>query len=60
MMRLKLDGIGPKMVVSKDTTHDTDFLHWKMELRGNNAVEFGVVPIDVQVGHVMFDMLPFI
>uniref|UniRef100_A0A7S0RLF7 F-box domain-containing protein n=1 Tax=Chlamydomonas leiostraca TaxID=1034604 RepID=A0A7S0RLF7_9CHLO len=48
MVRVKLDGIGPKMVVSRDTTHEVDFLHWRLELRGNNAVEFGVVPVDIQ------------
>jgi hypothetical protein len=46
--RLRLDGIGPKMLVSAHTTHSAPFLHWRLQLRGNNAVELGVVPEALQ------------
>ncbi len=42
--RIKLEGVGPKMLISQESTGDSEFLHWRFELRGNNAVEFGVIP----------------
>lgn len=48
--RIKLEGVGPKMLVSSISTADTDFLHWHLELLGNQAVEFGVIPLEMQVG----------
>lgn len=45
---IKLEGIGPKLLVSSQSTHDAPFLRWRMQLRGNNAVEFGVIPATMQ------------
>ncbi len=46
---VKLDGIGPKLLLSDMTTADEPFLRWRLELTGNNAVEFGTVPVTLQV-----------
>lgn len=46
---IRLEGIGPKMLVSDFTTADAPLLRWRLELRGNNAVEFGTVPVALQV-----------
>ena len=57
VMQVKLDGIGPKLLVSDCTTADVPFLRWRMEIKGNNAVEFGTVPVALQVrcffGHLI-------
>ncbi len=44
------DAPGPRMLLSDLSTGDTPVLRWRLQLRGNNAVEFGVVPVDLQVG----------
>mmetsp|Transcript_18747 Transcript_18747/g.52635 ORF Transcript_18747/g.52635 Transcript_18747/m.52635 type:complete len:293 (-) Transcript_18747:308-1186(-) len=41
---IKLEGVGPKMLVSTDSTQNGKLLRWRFRLEGNNAVEFGVVP----------------
>ena len=43
------EGIGPKLLVSDVTTEEVPILRWRLELKGNNAVEFGTVPIALQV-----------
>ncbi len=48
--KLKLEGIGPRMLVSRETTGTAPFLRWRLEVRGNNAMELGVVPESLQVG----------
>lgn len=45
---IKLDAPGPRMLLSDLSTEDTPVLRWRLQLRGNNAVEFGVVPVDLQ------------
>uniref|UniRef100_A0A7R9VLT4 F-box domain-containing protein n=1 Tax=Chlamydomonas euryale TaxID=1486919 RepID=A0A7R9VLT4_9CHLO len=46
---VKLDGIGPKLLVSDAVLGtDTPLLRWRLELKGNNAVEFGTIPISLQ------------
>ena len=46
---VKLDGIGPKLLVSDlATSQENPILRWRLELKGNNAVEFGVVPVALQ------------
>eukprot|EP00879_Flechtneria_rotunda_P007402 GHRR01007764.1.p1 GENE.GHRR01007764.1~~GHRR01007764.1.p1 ORF type:complete len:418 (+),score=144.06 GHRR01007764.1:797-2050(+) len=42
---IKLDGMGPKLLVSDLSTADQPFLRWRLAVRGNTAVEFGVVPL---------------
>jgi len=43
-VNIKLEGIGPKLLVSDVTTADVPLMRWRMELKGNNAMEFGVIP----------------
>lgn len=43
-----LEGIGPKLLVSEYSTAQKPVLRWRLELRGNNAVEFGVCPASLQ------------
>jgi hypothetical protein len=45
---VNLDGIGPKLLVSEYSSAERSMLRWRLELRGNNAVEFGVVPASLQ------------
>lgn len=45
---VKLEGIGPKMLLSDVTTADVPLLRWRLELKGNNAVEFGTIPVSLQ------------
>lgn len=45
----KLEGIGPKLLVSDVSTADVPILRWRLELKGNNAVEFGTIPVSLQV-----------
>jgi hypothetical protein len=47
--RIKLEGPGPKLLLSDQSTATCELLHWRIELRGNNAVEFGIVPASLQV-----------
>lgn len=49
VLSVKLDGMGPKLLVSDLSTNETSVLRWRVELKGNNAVEFGVVPVSLQV-----------
>lgn len=41
--------MGPKLLVSDMSTADRKVLRWQLRVNGNNAVEFGVVPVAVQV-----------
>ncbi|PNH03578.1 hypothetical protein TSOC_010357 [Tetrabaena socialis] len=43
---IKLDVPGPRILVSDQSTAESPILRWKLQLRGNNAAEFGVVPTD--------------
>ena len=45
---IQLEGIGPKLLVSELSTADRSLLRWRLELRGNNAVEFGCCPASLQ------------
>jgi hypothetical protein len=47
--KVQLDGMGPKLLVSDASTRDQKLLRWKLCVRGNTAVEFGVVPVQLQV-----------
>lgn len=46
---IKLQGLGPKMLVSDVSSHQKTMLRWRLRVKGNTAVEFGVVPVDLQV-----------
>ncbi|MEW5302036.1 MAG: hypothetical protein WDW36_004848 [Sanguina aurantia] len=45
---VRLEAMGPRLLVSDLSTDDTPLLRWKVELHGNSAVEFGVVPVSLQ------------
>lgn len=48
-LSIKLDGMGPKLLVSDLSTADQPVLRWRLAVRGNTAVEFGVVPLNMVV-----------
>ncbi|PNW85515.1 hypothetical protein CHLRE_03g190200v5 [Chlamydomonas reinhardtii] len=48
---IRLEAPGPRMLVSDKSTADSPILRWKLMLRGNNAAEFGVVPLEMQDMH---------
>jgi len=45
---VRLDGMGPKLLVSDRSTADQPVLRWRLAVRGNTAVEVGVVPLVMQ------------
>lgn len=46
-LHIKLEGMGPKLLVSDRSTADQPVLRWRLAVRGNTAVEFGVVPLNM-------------
>ncbi|EFJ40559.1 hypothetical protein VOLCADRAFT_108120 [Volvox carteri f. nagariensis] len=48
LREIRLDHPGPRLLLSDVSTAQTLILRWKLQLRGNNAAEFGVVPLDMQ------------
>uniref|UniRef100_A0A383WHN9 Uncharacterized protein n=1 Tax=Tetradesmus obliquus TaxID=3088 RepID=A0A383WHN9_TETOB len=46
-LNIKLEGMGPKLLVSDLSTADQPVLRWRLVVRGNTAVEFGVVPLSM-------------
>eukprot|EP00882_Tetradesmus_deserticola_P017270 GHRQ01018495.1.p1 GENE.GHRQ01018495.1~~GHRQ01018495.1.p1 ORF type:complete len:203 (+),score=48.06 GHRQ01018495.1:203-811(+) len=48
-LNIKLEGMGPKLLVSDLSTADQPVLRWRLVVRGNTAVEFGVVPLSMVV-----------
>ncbi len=40
--------MGPKLLLSDISTADAPLLRWRLEIRGNNAVEIGTVPVSLQ------------
>lgn len=48
-LHIRLDGMGPKLLVSDVSTAEQAVLRWRMAVRGNTAVEFGVVPLCLAV-----------
>jgi len=45
ILTIELQGMGPKLLVSDVSTADQRVLRWRLVVRGNTAVEFGVVPL---------------
>lgn len=43
--------MGPKLLVSDLSTADQPVLRWRVVVRGNTAVEFGVVPLSMVVSN---------
>lgn len=54
-LHIKLEGMGPKLLVSDVSTADQPVLRWRLVVRGNTAVEFGVVPLCLQVSWARSD-----
>lgn len=54
-LNIKLDGMGPKLLVSDMSTADQPVLRWRLVVRGNTAVEFGVVPLNMVVSAQLLD-----
>ncbi|KAK9823592.1 hypothetical protein WJX72_004081 [[Myrmecia] bisecta] len=46
--RVTLTGVGPKLLVSDLSTKDAPSLRWHLRVKGNTAVEFGIVPLALQ------------
>lgn len=46
---IRLTGMGPKLLVSDRSTRDQPVLRWQLRVCGNTAVEFGLVPADLQL-----------
>lgn len=51
-LHIKLEGMGPKLLVSDTSTADQPVLRWRLVVRGNTAVEFGVVPLCLEVRYM--------
>lgn len=48
---MRLTGMGPKLLLSDKSTADQPVLRWQLRVRGNTAVEFGVVPVNLPLTH---------
>lgn len=46
---VRLLGMGPKLLLSDATTASQPVLRWQLRVKGNTAVEFGVVPAGLEV-----------
>ena len=51
MQSVRLTGMGPKVLLSDASTADHPVLRWRLRVRGNTAVEFGVVPASLPPCH---------
>jgi len=43
--------MGPKLMLSDKTTADQPVLRWRLRVRGNSAVEFGIIPVNLPRTH---------
>lgn len=50
MRSVRLTGMGPKLLISDATTRSQPLLRWQLRVKGNTAVEFGVIPAALEVG----------
>ena len=48
---MRLTGMGPKLMLSNKSTADQPVLRWRLRVRGNTAVEFGVIPVNLPLAH---------
>lgn len=46
---VRLLDMGPKLLLSNASTADQSILRWRLRVTGNTAVEFGVVPVDLEM-----------
>jgi hypothetical protein len=45
---VRLLDMGPKLLISNKSTADQNILRWRLRVTGNTAVEFGVIPVDLE------------
>ncbi len=50
-LTVRLTGMGPKLMLSDKTTADQKVLRWRLRVRGNTAVEFGIIPANLPRTH---------
>ncbi|KAH7617085.1 hypothetical protein Ndes2526B_g07675 [Nannochloris sp. 'desiccata'] len=50
-LTVRLTGMGPKLMLSDKTTADQPVLRWRLRVRGNTAVEFGIIPVNLPRTH---------
>jgi len=43
--------MGPKLMLSDKTTAEQPVLRWRLRVRGNTAVEFGIIPVNLPRTH---------
>jgi hypothetical protein len=48
---VRLVGMGPKLLVSDVSTREQAVLRWRLRVKGNTAVEFGVIPAELELSH---------
>lgn len=48
---VRLAGMGPKLLISDKSTVDQPILRWRLRVHGNTAVEFGALPVGLELGH---------
>lgn len=41
--------MGPKLLLSDRSTADQPTIRWRLRVKGNTAVEFGVIPATLEV-----------
>lgn len=51
MRSVRLVGMGPKLLVSDVSTREQAVLRWRLRVKGNTAVEFGVIPAELELSH---------
>ena len=51
LQSIRLTGMGPRLLVSDLSTKDQSFLRWRLCIKGNTAVEFGIIPADLEHSH---------
>ena len=49
LQAVRLHGMGPKLLLSDRSTADQPTIRWRLRVKGNTAVEFGVIPIALEV-----------
>lgn len=48
LSQVKLIGLGPRLLVSDLSTSQQPRLRWRLRVKGNTAVEFGIIPVKWQ------------
>lgn len=51
LQSIRLAGMGPRLLVSDLSTKDQPVLRWRLCIKGNTAVEFGIIPANLEHSH---------